>query len=525
MDSGDIRLTGDILRYTAQRLPKKTALICGPASMTYAKLDADADRLAQALAGLDLSPGARVAVMARNVPAYPVVHFGTARSGYVLVHASTRYTADELVYVLNKTEAEALIVDANFLDIATDALQVALDVRHLIVITSEQEKLDLPENAIVFENFLGTAVDKALEITLSENDPYAITFTGGTTGFPKGALVNHKARLISSRVGAFEHNMMDTDIAAITTPLFHTAGLYIWFQAAVLVGTTCVLIPDWSPAAFLEAIGENGVSSAFLVPTQIIMLLNAGEFDQEVFRQVKKIAYGGAPMPPALLDELLERFPGLELANNYGQTESCPMAVLRADQYPDRVASIGRAPAGIEVAVLDDEGAPVAPGQVGEIASRGDHLMLEYFNDPEPTKAYFKGRDRSWGWTGDLGVMDDEGYISLVDRAKDMYISGGENIYPQEIENVLHRHPAVAECAVFGIPDEVWGEVGAAHVCLRKDTSASEQELTEFCVANLARFKRPRVMRLVSELPKTAIGKIQKTVLREQYRSQEADRP
>jgi len=515
----DIKLTGDVLRYAARRHADKSAVICGSISITYANLDADADRFARALVEQEYAPDTKIAIMARNIPAYPVIHFGTARSGCVLVHASTRYIADELAYVLDKSEAKALIVDAKFLDVAADALKRAVDVRQLIVIDYEGLAPALPENALDLDDLIAGASEKAVDVEISENDPFAITFTGGTTGFPKGALVSHKARLISSRVGASEQNIVEDDIAAITTPLFHTAGLYVWYQPAVMMGATCVLVPEWSPRNFLAAVGEHEVNAAFLVPTQIIMLLNAKEFDETTFAQISKIAYGGAPMPPALLDELLDRFPGLELANNYGQTEACPLAMFRADQHSDRVATLGRAPHGIEVAILDDDGNAVAPGQVGEIASRGDHSMIEYFNEPEQTNAYFKGDKSGWGWTGDLGVMDSDGYITLVDRAKDMFISGGENIYPKEIENVLHQHPAVAECAVFGIPDETWGEVGAAHVCLRKDTIASEQELIEFCIENLARFKRPRVMRLVEELPKTAVGKIQKTVLRDIYRT------
>lgn len=515
----DIKLTGDVLRYSARRLADKTATICGSISVTYGELDTQADRFARALVELKFTPDTKIAIMARNIPAYPVIHFGTARSGCVLVHASTRYIADELAYVLNKSEARALIVDAKFLEIAIDALKLAVDVRQLIVVDHEGLTPVVPDNALDFDELLAGASDRAVDVGISEIDPFAITFTGGTTGFPKGALVNHKSRLISSRVGATEQNIAEDDVTAITTPLFHTAGLYVWYQAAVMMGATCVLVPDWNPRNFLDAVSSSNINAAFLVPTQIIMLLNAEGFDESVFRQISKVAYGGAPMPPALLDELLGRYPGLQLANNYGQTEACPLAMFRADQHPDRVATLGRPPQGIEVAVLDDDGNAVPPGQVGEIASRGNHSMIEYFNEPEQTDAYFKGNKSGWGWTGDLGVMDEEGFITLVDRAKDMFISGGENIYPKEIENVLHRHPAVAECAVFGIPDETWGEVGAAHVCLRKDAIASEQELMDFCVEHLARFKRPRVMRLVEDLPKTAVGKIQKTVLRDIYRT------
>ena len=513
-DWPDIQVTGDILARTAARLPDKTGLICGSESLTFARMDADANRCANALLALGLDKGAKVAIMARNVPAYALTYFGAARSGYVLVHASTRYIASELTFVLNKSDSEVLIVEAAFFEIAEEALADCPDVKHLFVIEDILGEMPCPTGCTTFTEMLDKSSADTPPVEIIGSDVYAITFTGGTTGFPKGAIVDHRARLISSFVGADEQNVLESDIAAITTPLFHSAGLFVWYQPVVLQGATAVLIPKWSAGAFLDAVRTHQITAAFLVPTQIVMLLNDPEFDEGVFRNLKKIAYGGSAMPPALLAELLERFPGLELANNYGQTETCPLSMFRADLAPDQVATLGRAPRGIEVAILSDDGQPLPPGEVGEIASRGDHNMKGYYNDPEQTDAWFKN---GWGCTGDVGVMDEDGYIRLVDRAKDMVISGGENIYPREIENVLHKHPAVAECAVFGVPDDTWGEVIAAHICLRNGAKVDKDELMIFCEANLARFKLPRVLKVVDDLPKTAIGKIQKNVLRDMY--------
>jgi acyl-CoA synthetase (AMP-forming)/AMP-acid ligase II len=511
----DIEVTGDVLARTAARLPGKTALICHDEQLSYREMDAGANRAANALLALGLKKGAKVAIMARNVPAYALIYYGAARSGHVLVHTSTRYIADELAYVLNKSDSEALIVEAPFADIAQAAILKCPAVKHLIVIDDITGECKTPPDLTTFPDLVDQAPDSSPDVEIAGSDMFGITFTGGTTGFPKGAAVDHRARLISSFVGADEQNVLETDIAAITTPLFHTAGLFVWYQPVVLRGGTAVLIPKWSAAAFLEAVRTHHITAAFLVPTQIVMLLNDPAFDEQVFARLKKIAYGGSAMPPALLAELIERFPDLELANNYGQTESCPLSMFRADLAPDRVATLGKAPRGIDVAILSPEGHVLPPGEVGEIASRGAHNMLGYYNDPEQTEAWFKG---GWGCTGDLGVMDEDGYISLVDRSKDMVISGGENIYPREIENVLHEHPAVAECAVFGVPDDTWGEVIAAHICLRHGHQAGDAELLAFCQTNLARFKLPKIIKIVDDLPKTAIGKIQKNVLKDLYR-------
>ena len=509
-----IKRTGDVLARTAARLSAKTALICGDFRISFGEMDAAANQTANALIGLGLAKGAKVSIMARNVPAYALTYFGAARSGHVLVHASTRYIADELSYVLRKSDSEALIVEAAFAEIAQAALKDCPAVRHLIVIDDIDGEHARPDGVTSFADFIADASTAPPEVQIDETDLFGITFTGGTTGFPKGAAVDHRARLISSQVSVREEYVLEDDVAAITTPLFHTAGLFIWYQATVLVGATAVLIPKWSPQAFFDAVRERDLTAVFLVPTQVIMLLNDAAFETALFARLKRLSYGGAPMPPAVLDDLLARFTDLQIISNYGQTEACPLASCHANLAPQHGAALGQVPDGIEVAILSPEGKPVANGEVGEIATRGPHVMRGYYNDEEQNAAYFR---LGWGWTGDLGVMDDEGYINLVDRAKDMVISGGENIYPKEIENVLHRHPSVVECAVFGVPDEVWGEAVAAHVCLRNGAEVDSVELLAFCAEHLAHFKLPKMLLVVDDLPKTAIGKIQKNVLRAQY--------
>jgi len=510
----DIKLTGDILGRSAARLGSKTAIICGDVRLSYAELEAAANRTANAFQNLGLAKGAKISIMARNVPEYAVSYFGAARSGHVLVHISTRYIADELAFVLNKSDSEALIVEAAFADVAQAALKDCPAVRHLIVIADFEGTHPMPDEVTSFAELIADEETSAPDVEILETDLFGITFTGGTTGFPKGAVVDHRARLISSLVSVREEYVLESDVAAVTTPLFHTAGLFIWFQATVMAGATSVLIPQWSPTAFFDAVQNHSVTAAFMVPTQIVMLLNDADFDDEIFARLARISYGGAPMPPAVLDDLHIRFPPLRVFSNYGQTEACPLASALTNTTPGHDAALGKIPAGIEVAVLSPDGEPVGPGVIGEIASRGPHVMRGYYNDAEQTADYFR---HGWGMTGDLGVMDEWGYLKLVDRSKDMVISGGENIYPKEIENVLHRHSAVAECAVFGVPDETWGEAVAAHVCLRNGEIADGAELLAFCADNLAHFKLPKMLLVVDELPKTAIGKIQKNVLRDRY--------
>jgi acyl-CoA synthetase (AMP-forming)/AMP-acid ligase II len=288
------------------------------------------------------------------------------------------------------------------------------------------------------------------------------------------------------------------------------------FQPAMLAGATTVFVTRWAPEAFMAAAERNGITAGFMVPTQASTLVRDPAFDASRLRTWRKLSFAGAPMPNWVQQELKEKLPNLLLTQIYGQSEMGVIAVLRDWYLPGKLGAVGRQPYNVDVAVVDPKGQRVKPGEIGEIVSRGENLMLEYYNEPEQTSAFFKHKD-GWGWSGDLGVMDEDGFITLVDRSKDMIISGGENVYPMEIENTLYRHPSVAECAVFGIPDDKFGEVPIAYVQLKDSQNVDAETLIELCATSLARFKRPRSIKFVNEFPKTPIGKIQKNILREPY--------
>jgi acyl-CoA synthetase (AMP-forming)/AMP-acid ligase II len=259
------------------------------------------------------------------------------------------------------------------------------------------------------------------------------------------------------------------------------------------------------------------VTGVLLVPTQLADLISHPAFSRDRLRSLRHINYAGAPMPLALYDRLTEALPDVAFTENYGQSETGPMAIRRAFHPQDRRATSGRPPHNVETRVVDPQGKEVPPGVLGEIVTRGTHLLKEYWGDPDQTAALFRGGD-GWLWTGDIGMRDEDGFITLVDRSKDMIVSGGENIYPTETENALYEHEAVAECAVFGVPDDRWGEVPAAHVVLRSGARVTEDALIAFATERIARYKRPRLIKSVAELPKTAIGKVQKNVIRAPYR-------
>ena len=256
-----------------------------------------------------------------------------------------------------------------------------------------------------------------------------------------------------------------------------------------------------------------------MVPTQANALVNSATLDPARLSTWRKLSFAGAPMPDWVQVALREKLPELKLTQIYGQSEMGVLTSLRDWYLPAKLGSIGRRAFNVDVGLFNLDGLPVGPGEIGEIASRGDNLMLEYYNEPEQTAAFYKFPDRlpGWGFTGDVGTIDSDGFITLLDRAKDMLISGGENVYPKEIEDAIYSLPEVAECAVFGIPDEKFGELPAAYVLLKPAAILAEAAVVDRCATLLARHKRPRLVKFVSEFPKTAIGKIQKNLLKEPY--------
>jgi fatty-acyl-CoA synthase len=306
------------------------------------------------------------------------------------------------------------------------------------------------------------------------------------------------------------------DIVCVSTPMAHVAGLLVCFVPAMAVGACCVLQPRWDAGLFFDLVEQHAVTASLMVPTQLYDILAHDEFAARRLASVQRIVYAGAPMPAALLARLMDQLPWIEFIENYGQSELGALTVRRGADLPAKAGSIGRAIDGIDIAVLGRDGGVVADGQPGELCCRGVNLLLGYDRDPAATAALRKyGPD--WLATGDAAIRDADGFYTLIDRIRDIVISGGENIYPSEVEAVLRAHPAVADCAVFGVPDARLGEVPVAHVILAKGGSVDAAALIAHCAGGLARYKTPRSIRIVTGLPRTAIGKVQKNRLRDEY--------
>ena len=513
-------LTGDMLRRSAQRFADKPAITYrGPDRrevLTYRTLDDKANQLAHALLTLGLEhglqKGAKVSMLSRNLPEYGVAFFGIARTGYVINNVSVLYAPEELGWVLNKSDTEVLIFDAQFADKVAAIREACPRIRQFIVIGQGA----VMDGAVPFASLIAGQPTTPVDIELDERDPFCMTYTGGTTGRPKGVLMHHKARDITAHTVVVEEHITAEDVVAIVTPMFHVAALNIMFQPAMLAGASTVFVTPWSADAFMAAVEEEGITAGFMVPTQANTLSTHPELESKKLSSWTKLAFAGAPMPDWVQQELMRRLPRLKLTQIYGQSEMGVIAALPPAFLPAKLGCVGRQPYNVDVAILRPDGSHAAAGEMGEVASRGDNLMIAYCNEPEQTEGFFK-MGNGWGLTGDIGVMDADGFITLIDRAKDMLISGGENVYPKEIEQVIYQLPEVAECAVFGIPDEKWGEVPAAYLLLKSGCTLDEATVIAKCEASLARLKRPRLVKFVDSFPKTPIGKIQKNLLKEPY--------
>ena len=337
-----------------------------------------------------------------------------------------------------------------------------------------------------------------------------------TTGFPKAVTVTHRNRYASCVAAGVEFGLDETDIGIVAAPLFHAVGQFIWFQSLVMLGCTQVMLPRWDVAGFMALAERHRATASLLVPTQLTDLVGHREFDAARLATLRHVSYAGAPMAVTLYDRLTEALPRVSFVEHYGQSETGPLTVRRPFHPREKRGTVGRPAHNVDLRIVDSDGRDVPTGEVGELITRGDHVFVGYWNDPRETAAAFKNSD-GWLWTGDLGRRDAEGFVTLVDRSKDMIVSGAENIYPTEIENALIKHPAVADCAVFGIPDDRLGEVPAAHVVLRPGARVTAEELIQHAAGIVARFKRPRLIEFVERLPKTSVGKVQKAVLREPF--------
>jgi long-chain acyl-CoA synthetase len=501
------------LMRAAQIAPKRIALRFGDQSYTWAEFGDRAPRIAGGLAALGVQKGDRVAMLGLNNARYSELFHCVPWTGGVVVPLNWRWSEVELAFALDDCEPRVLFVDEQLMPMGRKLCETRPNVR-LISMTDFRDP-DLPH----FDDLLDAT--PIADFALTGDDLYGIFYTGGTTGFSKGVMLSHRNVLSGATVAQREGYWREDDTYLVAAPYYHASGTWPLISMLAAAGTSIVL-PAFDATAALRAIEEYKATTSLLVPTMIQMVIDHPNFSKTDLSSLKTVVYGASPITEALLTRALAALPNAEFVQAYGMTELSPQIAALHHRHligPGREAgrhrAAGRACYGMEIKVVDEDDKEQPRGEVGEIIARGESVMLGYWRRPEETE---KALRNGWMHTGDGGRMDENGFVYVVDRIKDMIISGGENVYSVEVENVITQHPAVHGCVVVGIPHEKWVEQVHAIVILRDGANATEAELIEFARTQLAGFKVPRSVVFRTEpFPLTPANKILKRALREPY--------
>ncbi|MBV9204273.1 MAG: long-chain fatty acid--CoA ligase [Actinobacteria bacterium] len=488
----------------ARMAPGKTALTGAGVTRTYAELADGTTRLAHGLAARGVGRGDRVAFLGTNSIELVEAMFATAKLGAVFLPLNTRLAPPETAWILADSGAKLLIAAADFAGVAgaPEIKRLPLEV--------------IPAYAVNRGGADGLRAEQAtpVDLPIGHDDLFMIQYTSGTTGRPKGVMLTHGNIIWNVYNLLVDVDVRSDEVALVTAPLFHTAALNQVLFPTLLKGGTALIEARFDPDRAIELIETRGVTLLFGVTSMYLALARSPRWGHADLRTLRSALSGGAPIPVALLQAYLDR--GLMIIQGYGLTEASPgVTMLRAEDGVRKIGSAGTACFFTDARVVTPDGQDVAVRESGEVLVQGPNVTPGYWQQPEATEAAFAGG--GWLRTGDLAQVDEEGYLYIVDRLKDMIISGGENIYPAEVEQALYTHPAVAECAVIGVPDPKWGEVGRAVVVLRDGHQATEAELIAHLDGRLARYKIPKSVVFAGQLPHNASGKLAKPDLRQAY--------
>ena len=516
-----------LVRSSASRFPAREAIVDVDAgiTLTFPQLAAAAHDTARAFLAHGIEPGDRVAVWAPNVWEWVVAAIGAQSAGAVLVPLNTRFKGREAAYILGRARVRALLTVSGFLDtdyvaMLSDAVDVSDELSDLGTIVVLRG--DAPPGTVTWDDFItrgDVVTSEEAEDRAQQVEPGALSdilFTSGTTGNPKGVMCTHAQTLRAYRDWSEVTGLREGDRYLIVNPYFHAFGYKAGWLASLMMGATNLPHAVFDASAVLERVPRDRISVLPGPPTLYQTILNHPDRDRHDLSSLRLSVTGAAAIPVELIVRMRAELTFETIITGYGLTESCGIATMcRYDDDPETIANTsGRAIPGVEVQVVDEHGVEVARGEPGEVVIRGYNVMRGYLDDPEETAATIDAD--GWLHTGDVGVMDERGYLRITDRTKDMFIVGGFNAYPAEIENLMLRHEAIAQVAMVGVPDERMGEVGMAFVMLRPGASASPDEIVEWCRAEMANYKVPRRVEIVDELPLNATGKVLKYQLREQ---------
>ncbi|TET85676.1 MAG: long-chain-fatty-acid--CoA ligase [Desulfobacteraceae bacterium] len=494
------------------------AFVCGPQRITFAQFNARVNSLVHALSSSGVKKGDVIGILSWNCLEYVDVYGAAMKGGFIASPFNPRLHGEELEYLINYSEANTLFVGPELVKTVNRLRSRLPKVKRYISFGVSAPDM------LSHHKLLATHPSNEPDTKVRKDDPFLIFYTSGTTGVPRGALYTHRRKLDNTRIKALEMGVKPGDRHIMVLPFFHIGGdSHVW--PFFLVGGCNVIMPQKSfdPDAVLQAIQNEKATDIQIVPTQLNSMLSHQDLKEYDLSSLNRIYYAASPMPVELLRQGLEIF-GPIFSQGYGQTESGPQITSlprKAHQVLDRpleeqkvLSSCGQPSLGVHVRVVDENNNDVEPGTVGEIIAQSDSIMVEYWRRPKET-----GEVLIDGWlhTGDLGYYDENGFIYIVDRKKDMIVTGGENVYSREVEDVLYKHPAIAEAAVIGIPDPVWVERVHAVVALKADATATENEIIAFCKEHVASYKAPKSVEFLESLPKNPQGKILKKEIRTKY--------
>ena len=501
---------GELATRWAHKAPHKIAFISGGKQYTYAQFNARVNKLANALLKLGIDRGDKVSLLMMNCVEIMEGYFAAAKIGAVAVPINFRLAPGEFSYQLNQSDSKALIYTSAF-DKLVDAIRGnAPGVKDYIRIGDETTP-----GSHHYEDILSRMSDAEPGVYVDDDDPLYIMYTSGTTGRPKGIVITHKSVLMERINSTYEFGFTSNDRALVVPPLFHTGAVAVTMQM-FYVGGTNVILERFDFTRIMPLVQEHEITVLLLMPVMWKMVMDLPDFDQYDSSSLKYAVSGASSMPIEMKEQIMTKFPESGCYETFGLTESTTIAcMLKNEDARRKVGSIGRPVINVSARVIDLEGEDVPPGRPGELILRGPTMMKEVYKNPEATQEAVRN---GWLYTGDVVRMDDEGYLYVVDRIKDMIITGGENVYPAEVETVLCSNPKIQEAAVIGVPDPAWGENVTAVVVLNPGETMTSEEVIAFCKDNIASYKKPKRVEFMDALPRNTSGKVLKKDLREIYR-------
>ena len=510
----------DIIYRNAILYPDNEAFVCGSKRISFKYFNERVNRLIHGLKKLKIQKGEVIGILSWNCLEYTEVFGAAMKGGYVLAHFNPRLKEQELIHVINDSRASVIFIGPDLVEILDRIYNQLSHTKTLMAFGNAREQM------MTYSEVLESQSTNEPESKVTEQDPLVIFYTSGTTGVPRGAIYTHKQKMENTFMKALDIGLEFGDRHLVILPMFHIGGdSHIW--PFFLMGGCNVIIPEpsFNPAASLQTIVEERITDVHIVPTQLVSLLNLPDIESYDLGELKRIWYAASPMPVEVLKRGLALF-GPIFMQGYGQTESGPhTTVLTKDAHRviDKIpaeqkvlSSCGQPCIGIHMRIIDEAGGDVEAGKIGEIIIKGKRNMTGYWHNSDATEKAFKD---GWLYTGDMGYYDEKGFIYIADRKKDMIVTGGENVYPKEVEEVLYQHPAVMEAAVIGIADAYWVERVQAVIVLKEGAQTTSEEVINFCKEHIAHYKTPKGVEFVESLPKSPQGKILKREIRKRYRT------